>query len=44
MKRTRAKLSITIENVKISQLKEELELPKFQLKSYSRCGMYNQNF
>jgi hypothetical protein len=33
MKRTRTKLSITIENVKISQVKEELELPKVRLKS-----------
>jgi hypothetical protein len=33
MKRTRPKLSITIENFKISQLEEELELPKVWLKS-----------
>jgi hypothetical protein len=33
MKRTRTKLSITIENFKISQVEEELELPKVQLKS-----------
>ncbi len=33
MKRTRGKLSITIENFKISQLEEELELPKVWLKS-----------
>ncbi len=33
MKRTRAKLSITIENFKISQVEEELELPKVWLKS-----------
>jgi hypothetical protein len=31
MKRTKAKLSITIENFKISQLKEKLELPKVWL-------------
>jgi hypothetical protein len=28
MKRPRAKLSITIENIEISQLEEEIELPK----------------
>jgi hypothetical protein len=33
MKRTRTMLSITIENFKISQLEEELELPKVWLKS-----------
>jgi hypothetical protein len=33
MKRTRPKLSITIENFKISQLEKELELPKVRLKS-----------
>jgi hypothetical protein len=33
MKRTRTKLSITIENLKISQIEEELELPKDWLKS-----------
>jgi hypothetical protein len=33
MKRTRTKLSITIENFKISQIEEELELPKVWLKS-----------
>jgi hypothetical protein len=33
MKRTRAKLSITIENFKISQVEEELELSKFLLTS-----------
>jgi hypothetical protein len=33
MKRTRAKLSITIEDFKISQVEEELELPKVLLKS-----------
>jgi hypothetical protein len=33
MKRTRAKLSITIENSKISQVEAELELPKVWLKS-----------
>ncbi len=33
MKRTRTKLSITIENFKISQVEEELELPKVWLKS-----------
>ncbi len=33
MKITRAKLSITIENGKISQLKEEQELPEVWLKS-----------
>jgi hypothetical protein len=33
MKRTRTKLSITIENFKISQVEEELELPKVRLKS-----------
>jgi hypothetical protein len=33
MKRTRTKLSISIENFKISQVKEELELPKVWLKS-----------
>jgi hypothetical protein len=32
MKRTRAKLSITIENFKISQVEEELELPKVWVK------------
>jgi hypothetical protein len=32
-KRTRAKLSITIENFKIPQLEDELELPKVQQKS-----------
>ncbi len=32
MNRTRAKLSITIENFKISQVGEELELPKLWLK------------
>ncbi len=32
VKRARSKLSISIENVKISQLEEELELPKVQLK------------
>jgi hypothetical protein len=32
MKRTRAKLSITIENCNISQVEEELELLKFWLK------------
>jgi hypothetical protein len=32
MKRTRTKLSIAIENVKISQVEKELELPKVQLK------------
>jgi hypothetical protein len=33
MKRTRTKLSITIENFKISQVEEELGLPKVRLKS-----------
>ena len=33
MKRTRTKLSIAIENFKISQVEEELELPKVWLKS-----------
>jgi hypothetical protein len=33
MKRTRAKLSITIVNFEISQVEEELELPKVWLKS-----------
>jgi hypothetical protein len=33
MKRTRIKLSTTIENFKISQVEEELELPKVWLKS-----------
>ena len=33
MKRTRTKLSITIENFKISQVEKELELPKVWLKS-----------
>ncbi len=33
MKRTRTKLSITIENFKISQVEEELQLPKVWLKS-----------
>ena len=33
MKRTRTKLSITIENFKISQVEEELELLKVWLKS-----------
>jgi hypothetical protein len=33
MKRTRAMLSITIENFKIFQVEEELELPKVWLKS-----------
>ncbi len=33
MKRTGIKLSITIENFKISQVEEELELPKVWLKS-----------
>ncbi len=33
MKRTRTKLYITIENFKISQVEEELELPKVRLKS-----------
>ncbi len=32
MKRTRTKLSITIEHFKISQIEEELELPKVWLK------------
>jgi hypothetical protein len=31
MKRTNTKLSITIENFKISQVEEELELPKVRL-------------
>jgi hypothetical protein len=33
MKRTRTKLSITIGNFKISQVEEEVEHPKFWLKS-----------
>ncbi len=33
MKRKRTKLSIAIENFKISQLEKELELPKVRLKS-----------
>ncbi len=33
MKRTRTKLSIAIENFKISQVEKELELPKVRLKS-----------
>jgi hypothetical protein len=33
VRRARAKLSITIKNLKISQLKEEPELPKVWLKS-----------
>jgi hypothetical protein len=33
MKRTRARLSITLENFKISQVEEELELPKVWPKS-----------
>jgi hypothetical protein len=33
VKRARAKLSISIENVKISQLDEELKLPKIKIKS-----------
>jgi hypothetical protein len=33
MKRTRAKLSITIENFKISQVEEDIELSKVWLKS-----------
>jgi hypothetical protein len=33
MKRAKAKFPIAIENIKISQLEEELELPKFQLKT-----------
>jgi hypothetical protein len=33
MKRTRTELSITVENFKISQVEEELELPKIWLKS-----------
>jgi hypothetical protein len=33
MKRTRTKLSITIESFKISQVEKELELPKVWLKS-----------
>jgi hypothetical protein len=36
MKRTRAKLFITIENFKIFQVEEELELPKVWLKSESQ--------
>ncbi len=33
MKRTRTKLSISIKNFKISQVEEEIELPKVWLKS-----------
>ncbi len=36
MKRTRTKLYITIENFKISQVEEELELPKVWLKLENR--------
>jgi hypothetical protein len=35
LKRARTKLPITTKNVKISKLEKELELPKFQLKSYT---------
>jgi hypothetical protein len=42
MKRARAKLSITMENFKIFQLQEELELPKFPLKSEKRNFLLNK--
>ncbi len=42
MKRTRTKLSITIENVKISQVEEELELPKVWLKSENQISILHK--
>ncbi len=42
MNRTRAKLSITIENFKISQVGEELELPKVWLKLANQKIMLNK--
>ncbi len=40
MKETRAKLSITIENFKISQVEEELELPKCRLNQKIRKSYF----
>jgi hypothetical protein len=42
MKRTRIKLSITIENIKISQVEEELKLPKVRLKSENQKIILNK--
>jgi hypothetical protein len=43
-KRTRAKLSNTTENFKISQLEDELELPKVQQKSENYMSQTDHSF